>query len=484
MKYLYTLLLLPLFIFSQEPIDIGIDGTFLDGITFEDNSVIVLTVADKISRMNLRGVNGQVKAYDVKNKKILNTWTDKKGISLRASDEKGNFIVVGLKKDVLANIKAMGDDSKIFAGVVPMSKLNTAFDYNDKTAYDDDGYHRVLINGKFLIIGPKDKGFKLNQKIKSDKQVEWLISNFDIEKKKKTNSSFYPKNLSGKQSLNGHVLISLFDDKFTLLSKTYSNEKLDESDIQNILLSNYDFNGALLEEIKLTFTIDKSKYKYARAMLKGGYIKEWSNNRDYFTPTSASTGTVYYNHIDSTYLFCALLKGRNKNNKAKAIFIKKDADDNEIWKKYVDIFIDDTGGFDSYHTIFKPHITNNKIFYRKKNRYWKNEGNILVGAIDYETGEVDKETKIKKLLGVNLSNYVKPGLLYGREIEGVLPKNVILSSEAILAFGVNEKIQAFLESENPEHKVWYYTHFNDDSSATLLKADYENKVYRIYYFEN
>jgi len=74
--------------------------------------------------------------------------------------------------------------------------------------------------------------------------------------------------------------------------------------------------------------------------------------------------------------------------------------------------------------------------------------------------------------------------LYVRNVEGVLSENVFLDSNAVIAFGVNDKINALLKSENPDHKILYFAYFNQDDSITLLRADKDEKEYRIYHFED
>ena len=295
--------------------------------------------------------------------------------------------------------------------------------------------------------------------------------------------SFFPKPLVGKQNINGHAFLDINEDEFTLISKKYPGKDHEDTNSQDILISHYDLNGVFLRETNLTFVIDDSKFKFAKSYLKGSFIDHHAANGYYITWTAAATGTVYYDKDDDTYLICAILDGQTKKDDAMAVLVKKDANDNEIWTRYVEIFAERPSKYDIEDTSYAPLIAGGKIFYRKTDYSSRNEVGVIIGVIDYKSGEQIKSTTLDKLKGITELDDTKGGHLYGRIIKDEISENVVLDPDAVLAYGSNDNVMAFLKAEQPETRKWYYAFLNEDASVIILKADYKSKTYRLYHFE-
>ena len=188
MKYHFLLLsLLCLNLNAQSPIDPGIDGKTIDRIIFEDNYIITFDTAEDVTRLRPRGLNGLIVTVDARTGEILNSATDEKGIYLKASDAKGNYL---LTREGGAVINPFGSSFDGYQVIVPMDNEVGIIDVEDDTAYEDDDDNEALINGIYYIIGPKRKGFKDRQKLKADQKIEWILTKYTLKDGKEENIVF------------------------------------------------------------------------------------------------------------------------------------------------------------------------------------------------------------------------------------------------------------------------------------------------------
>lgn len=463
---------------SQSAINPGLDGKTLTSIVFHDNFTLILNTAEGVERLRPRGVNGFVLALNTQTGELLNSSTDDKGIYLKASDNMGNLILTR-SAGAVVNIFAKKDNS--YQVITPIDNQVGEIEIENETAYKSSDFESFS-NGEYVILGPSEKRFKLHQKNKDGDEIEWILNKIKLDGLKSETASFHLKSKEGKQDETGHILLEILDDSFIVLSKTFSENKLKDANKQNLFISEFDFTGKLLNETNLSLTIDNTKYKFTNAFLERGSVRVISNGyHNVFT--AAGTGTVYYNKEDNSFLICAILDGQSKNDKPIVLLTKKDANDNEIWKSHIDITSEKMSKYDIEDTEFLPIIVDDKIFYRKKDYSSRNEGGVITGVLDYKTGKLIHSTEITELKGITELDDTKGSFLYGRSIIGDLSENIILDPESILAYGTNDNVKNYFKSENPNSQTWYYSHINEDTSVTILKADYKNKVYRLFNFE-
>lgn len=474
------LVLISLPLCAQNMVDPGIDGRTLDQFHFLKDYTVMFDTAEGVERLRPRGVNGLVVTVNTKTGEQLNAITDEKGMNVFITGSDGTFLV---KREGGAVINPFKKASNSYNVILPGGNDSNFVKIEDNTSYENDDFHHQLRNNTLVIVGPTDKSFRLNRKLKSDKAIDWVLRTYDLQNNTTEELGFTPKAMAGKQQVNGHVLLDVFDDSFMLMSKTFNADKVDKANKQDLYVSHYDFKGKLLKEVNLSFEIDRTRFDFVNAYLKSAVVRDYYGGKSYNQFTAAGTGTVYYDQEKDIYYICTVLKAASKKQNSKALVIKKDANNKTIWSKEVDIFGEKPSKYDLNDTYFEPVFSADKIMYRKIDYSSRNEGGVIIGTMSADSGELISETVLEKLKGITELDDTKGNWHMGRIIKDELSDNVVLGTDAVLAYGVNADVKAFLKAEQPDKNVYYFANLNRDGSISLLKADFNNKVYRLYFFE-
>ena len=424
------------------------------------------------------GKNSLVTTLDTRDGKVISKLINKKGLDLTLSNEFGTYFTRTSSGAVINPLAPNNPTNKVHFANGKDIKLKK---HKEETGYKYDSFNQLLTEENYYHVGPKDKGFNLTKKMNIDNPFEWVIIKTNLKSGKTSKISFTPNPLEGDQQSEGHVLIDLNNEGFQILSKKYAKDDENNTIGQLITLLEYNLKGELQEERKFTIN-NEDKYTYASTLLKGGLVEDFFGGRTINVYTAASTGTVYKNKNENTYLICTILRGLDSRESTTAYIEKKDAQNNSIWSQYIDIFDKAPNKYKLADTHFNPIIAGNKVFYRKTDYSSRNEDGVIVGVIDYETGKISKSTTISDLKGISESDGGN-GFRFGRIINNELSENVVLDPNSILAYGANDDVNKFLKAESPSKRTWYYTKINEDSSITIFKANYKKKEYMIYYFK-
>ena len=474
---IYTFLFVSLLCSQNQVLDLGVDGKDLTDINFED-SVLVIKASEGGGAYS-KEKNVEIKYINLPEQKILYSLDSEKDKRIIYYNQDGKIVIsatdgfvgYGSNKD---EIFIDGDGNEI----------GSVKDFN----YDDiewlPGTRKTFfIKSNLISVGPKKKGYKITQKNKGDEPAEWLLYKLNNSSLQETTIPVILPPVTGKEEEIGYMLMDVTDTGFYVQSKTFSptEAKDDEYDSQNVILKKYDFEGKLVDEIPFKIQIDKNKYRFAKADLPQGTYQKSGNRSFIAMPTSASTGSVAIDEKSKSYYLMSVLFGK-ENNEGTFLRVEKYNFSGEKQWEQTHKFVDKVVGRSALETRITPIITNDKIYFFPKDYTFKSSKQNEVFAFDVATGAVEAQKKYNVLKGSLKRTEVWHSFAYGSIVEGELSDNLLLDTETLIGFRINNGVKEYLESLNTEDEIYFNSHIGRDGTIYMLEADYKSQKYKLLSF--
>ncbi len=474
---IYTFLFVSLLCSQNQVLDLGVDGKDLTDINFED-SVLVIKASEGGGAYS-KEKNVEIKYINLPEQKILYSLDSEKDKRIIYYNQDGKIVIsatdgfvgYGSNKD---EIFIDGDGSEI----------GSLKDFN----YDDiewlPGTRKTFFTKSYLIsVGPKKKGYKITQKNKGDEPAEWLLYKLNNTSLQETTIPIELPPVVGKEDEIGYMLMEVTDTGFYVQSKTFSptDAKDDAYDSQNLIVKEYDFEGKLIDEKKFTITIDKNKYRFAKADLPQGTYQKMGNRSMVTLPTSAATGAVSIDAEGKNYYIQSVLFGK-EGNEGTFLHVEKYSFSGEKQWEQTHKFVDKVVGMFAQETRIRPIITNEKIYFFPKDYTFKSSKKNEVFSMDVATGEIKAEKKYEVLKGTLKRTETWHKFAYGSIVENELSDNLLLDTETLIAFRVNDSVKTYIDSLSPEDETYLISHIARDGTIYMIQADYKSKKYKFMSF--
>ena len=466
-------------IFSQnEIVNLGVDGKDLTDINFKDSVLVVK--ASKGGGPYSKESDVEIKYIDLSNAKIKYTVNSKNDKAIRHFNQNGKMIIANT--DGFVGFGSNKASIFIDSDGAEKGEINKL---DNKDIEYFPGNKMTYLTSEYLIsVGPLKKGYKRNKNHKGYEPEKWSLYKVNLNSLAESTISFELPALTGKEENIGYVLMDVTDTGFYILSKNFSptDAKENEYDSQSYILKEYNFDGKLVNEQTFTTNIDNSLYSFGRANLAGGTFTYSRGDRFLTWTTSASTGSISIDPNTKNYYVISVLSGKKDNDGTVLFVAKYDFSGEKQWEqthKFVNKIV---GKLQLPETIIRPLITDDKIYFFPKDYSFKNSKENQVFSMDVETGEIQAERKYKALKGSLKRTETWHSFAFGSIVENELSDKLLLDTETLITFRINNNIKEYLESLRPANEIYFYSHIGRNGTIFMIEADYKSQKYKLMSF--
>lgn len=458
-------------------LDLGVDGKDLTEINFGD-SVLVIKASEGGGAYS-KEKNVEIKYINLPEQKFLYSLNSENDKRIRYYNQDGKIVI----SDTDGLVGFGSKKSEVFIDNTG-NEIGAVKEFNfDEIDWLPGTTHNVFKKDYLISVGPIDKGYDINQKNKGNEPAKWQLYKLNNTTLEETKIPIELPPLLGKEDKIGYRLMDVTDTGFYVQSKTFSptEAKDDEYDSQNLILKEYDFEGKLIDDKTFIITIDKNKYRFAKADLPEGTYQKMGNKSMITMTTSAATGSVSIDAAGKNYYILSVLFGKEDNEGTFLRVEKYNFSGEKQWEQ-THKFVDKVVGMFAQETRIYPLITDEKIYFFPKDYTFKSSKKNGVFSMDVATGDVKAEEKFEVLKGSLKRGATWHKFAFGSIVENELPDNLLLDTESLIAFRINNNVKEYLQTLNPEDEIYLYSHINRDGKIFMVEADYKSKKYKLMSF--
>lgn len=459
-------------VYSQEEIQLDIDGQDLTQIAFIDNSLTV-SLSSNGGAYKPKGDDGLLKVVDITNGQVLN----------EQNFEKGAYLInVGSSGAMISNEKSG-------AVINPFGKDDSGLYLKDKTIINTfliskekekelDYYYTNLLKDRIVHIGPVKTGKK------DVGPREWIVHQMDYETETSSTIKFTPKEPDSQAEKTFYTLVQVDEDNIYMMYKELKkNNGSKKNNEQKISIVTYDYEGTIKSDITFQHTIDGEKYTFGGVGFKGSYKTVTSPGFPSVRTTSVnSLGQIFLKKELNTIYYMSGLSGKKKSEGSVLYVAKYDLEGKKLWSNEIKFAESAISAKELKYISFRPLLINNRVLlFEDNSAFLKKFEDISMYSLDDNTGKVVDSKEYDRIKGIYKRGEAWHNTVSGKIFPDELSKDKVLDNETILLYHFNEDVKKFLENDVINNEVFYYSHVYNDVYY-VLKANFKKMEYNLYKF--